>query len=39
MQTKNRKKKDNFGSKYLKINLHRVILRMVFPHPQLDIKF
>ena len=28
-----------FGTKYLKTNVHRVILKIVFPHPQLDIKF
>ena len=30
---------DKFGTKYLKTHLHRVISKIVFPHPQLDIKF
>ena len=37
--TKNKNKSDIFGTKYLKTHLHRVISKMVFPHPQLDIKF
>ena len=36
---KNKKKNYKFGTKYLKTNVHRVISKMVFPHPQLDIKF
>ena len=30
---------DKFAIKYLKTHLHRVILKIVFPHPQPDIKF
>ena len=30
---------DKFGTKYLKTHVHRVILKLVFPQPQLDIKF
>ena len=33
-----REKKGKFGTKYLKTHVHRVIWKMVFPHPQLDIK-
>ena len=33
-----RKKKEKFGTQYLKTHGHRVISKMVF-HPQLDIKF
>ena len=36
---KNKKKKDDFGTNYLKTHVHIVISKIVFPHPQLDIKF
>ena len=28
-----------FGTKYFKTHARGVILKLVFPHPQLDIKF
>ena len=34
-----RQKKTTFGTKYLKTHVHRVISKIVFPTPQLDIKF
>ena len=34
-----KKKKTTFGTKYLKTHVHRVISKIVFPKPQLDIKF
>ena len=33
------KKKTTFAKKYLKTHVNRVILKIVFPKPQLDIKF
>ena len=33
------KKKTTFGIKYLKTHVHRVISKIVFSKPQLDIKF
>ena len=33
------KKKTTFGTKYLKTHVHRVISKIVFPKPKLDIKF
>ena len=30
---------DKFGTEYSKPDVHRVISKMMFPHPQLDIKF
>ena len=36
---KNKKKKDNFWTLYLKTSVNMVILKVVLPHPQRDIKF
>ena len=36
---KNKKKKTTFETENLKSHVHRVISKIVLPHPQLDIKF
>ena len=36
---KNKKKQDNFWTPFLKTHVNNEILKMVLPHPQLDIKF